>query len=280
MKFFYFIKNNFKFVIVIIGVISIVFLLTFILKKGSGDYKFGKSGNNRNSEIEKVIFHISSYKAEADVTVKSNKNTNRYKLLQEVSENREYQKVIEPEVINGTEFLFENGVLKITNSKINAEKIYENYPNLTNNFLFLTDFLREFQKVKNESSANLGKNVDKTVDIKNEKDFRILENEEKSFNIKDKANSKVEKDNNFHLVKTSNSKTLIEYNGENVILKLNENSKYSSEIIVTFDKNAIEQLKKKQKDNSKNNAKVTMQIFDSSKNERIYIIYNNIEFNM
>ncbi len=81
-------------------------------------------------------------------------------------------------------------------------------------------------------------------------------------------------------MKVTNLKTEIIESDENVILKLKENSKYSSEIVVTFDKKAVEQLRKKGKGSSKGDAKVTMQIFDSSKNERIYIIYNNIEFNM
>ena len=247
-----------------------------------------KSGNNKNNEIEKVIFHINSYKAEADVTVKSNKNTNKYKLLQEVSENKEYQKVLEPEAICGTEFLLENGVLKITNSKINAEKIYEKYPSLTNNFLFLTDFLKEFQKVKNENSSNF----EKTVNLKSNNSCEILLEINTRKNVNEDKISSAESNwqetnirtnneiNKFNFVKAENSKAEIIEKDENVILKLKENSKYSSEIVVTFDKNAIEQLRKKSKGNSKGDAKVTMQIFDSSKNERIYIIYNNIEFNM
>lgn len=101
-------------------------------------------------EIEKTILNINSYKAELDVTIKSNKNKNKYKLYQEVKNGREMQKIIDPDYLKGTEIIYENGNLQIKNTKINASKFYKNYPNIANNVLFLSDFMRKFNESGNK----------------------------------------------------------------------------------------------------------------------------------
>ena len=106
-------------------------------------------GNNKSTEeMEKFLLNINSYKANIDVTVISNKNENRYRLIQEVRNNYAKQRVIEPENIENVEFTYENSTLKIENSKISASKIYENYPYVSNNNLFLTDFIDQYKIIE------------------------------------------------------------------------------------------------------------------------------------
>ena len=94
--------------------------------------------------------HHNSEKIGIEVTIKSNKNENKYKLYQEVKDGKEMQKVIEPESLKGTEIIYENGNLQIKNTQINASKIYTNYPYIANNELFLNDFLNNFNKSSNK----------------------------------------------------------------------------------------------------------------------------------
>lgn len=142
-------KNKVKLIIVLFIAIVVILILIYFLNKNYNNSK--KNGNNISiKEIEKTILNINSYKTELDVTIKSNKNENKYKLYQEVKNGREMQKVIDPDYLKGTEIIYENGKLQIKNTKINVSKFYENYPNIANNELFLSDFMRKFNKSDNK----------------------------------------------------------------------------------------------------------------------------------
>jgi hypothetical protein len=142
-------KNKVKLIIVLFIAIVVILILISFLNKNYNNSK--KNGNNISiKEIEKTILNINSYKTELDVTIKSNKNENKYKLYQEVKNGREMQKVIDPDYLKGTEIIYENGKLQIKNTKINVSKFYENYPNIANNELFLSDFMRKFNKSDNK----------------------------------------------------------------------------------------------------------------------------------
>lgn len=129
-------------------IMAFLFVMIFFNKNHHNSEKIGN--NMSIKEIEKTILNINSYKAEIEVTIKSNKNENKYKLYQEVKDGKEMQKVIEPESLKGTEIIYENGNLQIKNTQINASKIYTNYPYIANNELFLNDFLNNFNKSSNK----------------------------------------------------------------------------------------------------------------------------------
>ena len=130
----------------IIGILAIFILSIIIIKISfNNNYKNVKKGNNKSiQEIEEYILNIKNYKAKIDVTIKNNRNENTYKLTQEVTENCEIQKGIDPEEINGLEMTYKDNKLEIKNTKLNLSKIYENYPNLSQNYLFLTDFIKNY----------------------------------------------------------------------------------------------------------------------------------------
>ncbi|MBR3134225.1 MAG: hypothetical protein IKG56_02040 [Clostridia bacterium] len=163
-------KKNIKIIILtLIIVITLVFFLFYILSsinlKNNNKYKI--VGNNKsNEEIEKFLLNVNSYKANIDVTIISNKNENRYKIIQEVRENYAKQIVTEPENIANVEFTYENSTLKIQNSKISASKIYEDYPYVSNNILFLTDFIEQYKKM----------DTAKTIDEEETVIIELLEN--------------------------------------------------------------------------------------------------------
>ena len=162
-------KNNLtrkkSYVLFIAILLVIALAIIFTLKNQKINNKTIKNGNNKNTkEIENYLLNIKGYKANLDVKIISNKNENNYKIFQEVNENEEYEKINEPKNIEGMEIIYSNSTLTIKNTNLNVEKIYNNYENLSNNNLFLTDFLKTY---KNE-------NKNKKIFEKNECIYLVL----------------------------------------------------------------------------------------------------------
>ena len=137
-------KKWIKFFILLIILVYIILVCKKIIKN---NYKKEETGNNKNiEEIEQYILNIESYKANIHITVTSNKNVNFYDFTQEVKvPEMERQIATSPEELAGVEILYENGALQIKNSKYNLSKIYDNYPYVSNNQLFLTSFLEGYR---------------------------------------------------------------------------------------------------------------------------------------
>ena len=148
-------KLNFKKRNIIIAVIVILLaVLIFYIFFAKNNYKIFETGNtmsNKNiEEIEEYILNINSYEAKIEVTVESNKNTNKYVLLQQyVSPNQYKQTVLEPSNIEGTEIVYDGQNLKVSNSKLNVSKLYENYAYAVSNVLCLESFIADYQESKN-----------------------------------------------------------------------------------------------------------------------------------
>ena len=192
--------------------ISMLILVTCIIISANvlkNDNKKIKVGNNKDIKEVEQILNIEAYKAKITVSIKSNKNENKYVIQQEVKKNQyEKAKIESPEEMKGIELLFENNVLTIKNSKIGASKIYENYQNVGNNMLFLTDFISEYKE----------------------------------------KNGKTEKNEN-------ETKLIIEMS-----------DRYSSKKTLAIDNKTMKPRE--------------MQIQDNTQNMRVYILYNEIEFNI
>lgn len=142
-------KNRKWIFIVVIALIVIALLIFSIFK--IMNYKNVKTGNNITDktlkEIEDYILNISSYEAEIEVKVESNKNTNKYILKQKfASPNIASQEVIEPKNIEGLIVKYDGTNLEITNSKLNLNTIYENYTYIADNVLWLSDFIENYRK--------------------------------------------------------------------------------------------------------------------------------------
>ena len=131
-------KNKFIFFIIIVCLI-LIFLLIFLRT-----YKNKENGNNNNN-----ILNMSSYTAKIEVTIKSNKNTTKYIMSQEYKKG-EYSKQIieEPEQIYGLTMEYKNNNIKIENTRLNLSNIYEGYNYITENNLFLNEFIDDYNNSK------------------------------------------------------------------------------------------------------------------------------------
>ncbi|MCX4302788.1 MAG: hypothetical protein OSJ66_02060 [Clostridia bacterium] len=101
---------------------------------------------NENKIVDYVLNNINEYEAEIEVTVKSNKTTNIYKMKQNVSKNYSSIEVLSKGKINGLKIEMKDRNLKIQNTELKLDKIYENYEPLTNNTLFLNTFIKKFKE--------------------------------------------------------------------------------------------------------------------------------------
>jgi outer membrane lipoprotein-sorting protein len=120
-------------------------------------YKNNKNVNNISEAVivdDRNVLNISSYKANVTVEVYSNKNTNKYKLLQwYISPDLFKQEVVEPVNIKGLTLLYSEKNLEITNSIFSLSNIYENYKYLDNN-LSLIDFIEINDNKKIDKEEN------------------------------------------------------------------------------------------------------------------------------
>lgn len=139
------IMKNKKLMFIFVFICIIVFIIFY--------YIFSILGNNKNRNKSEIVDNIlnSFDKYEADIMVKvtSNKTENYYNIYQIVE--NEYSKSIvnSPENIKGVVIELEKNNLKITNTKLNMEKIYTDYNEIMNNSLFLNVFSRDYKN--NES---------------------------------------------------------------------------------------------------------------------------------
>lgn len=143
-------KNNKKKLIAIICVLIILIIgvniIFKIFEKNEG--KNLKIGNNTNSqEIIDYILNISSYETTIEVTVKSNKNENRYIIKQNYNGPEDNsQEVLEPENIAGIKIIKNGKNLKLENSNLNLTSIFENYEYISDNSLDLSSFIEDYKK--------------------------------------------------------------------------------------------------------------------------------------
>lgn len=147
--------KNEKNLIIFVFICSIIFIICY--------YIFCISGNNINISQEKVVEEIlnefNNYEANIEVTVRSNKNENKYEMTQTVNNNYSKQEIKKPENLKNMIIELEENKLKILNSNLNMEKIYENYNYILNNSLFLNTFANDFSNNDSEVYKENGKTV-------------------------------------------------------------------------------------------------------------------------
>ena len=146
----------------------ILLILIFIIFFIKNNYKKFKTGNNMSNksieEIEEYILNISSYAATVQVTIESNKNTNKYVLSQQyISPNKSKQIVLEPSNITGLEIEADGQKLSINNTRFNLSKIYDNYEYVVENFLNLESFIEDYKSCKETGKTKLYEEDDEFV---------------------------------------------------------------------------------------------------------------------
>ena len=140
--------KNKKILFFILILLVLILIITFFYLN---TYKNSKIVNNIDkSNIKEYILNISSYEAKATITVKSNKNTNKYIVKQQYNSNKVFkQEILEPENIKGLITIYDGNNLKIENTKLNLSNIYENYQFISNNVLDLYAFLENYKNASN-----------------------------------------------------------------------------------------------------------------------------------
>ena len=135
---------NKKRIIIISGLsISIIFILFFSI-----NYKTQKFGNNISKTTDDIvdnILNLSSYEASLDVTVESNKTTNKYKIKQIYSKPNIIKQIIEePNNLENLTILYDGKDMKLENTKLSLSKIYEEYEYISQNTLWLSSFIDNY----------------------------------------------------------------------------------------------------------------------------------------
>ena len=129
-------------------ILLVFFILVFFLNLA---YKSIKTGNNiskSTDDLIEYILNLSSYEAKIEVTINSNKTTNKYVIEQYYKEpNYSKQIVKEPKKIENLEIIYDGNKLEVKNTNLSWSKIYDNYNYLNENLLWL-NFLIENLKNK------------------------------------------------------------------------------------------------------------------------------------
>ena len=166
-----FIKSK-KFLIIVVGIAILLVIISIIFSKKS--YETINIGNNNLNktleEVEDYILNIKEYTATIEVTVNSNKNSNKYLIKQ-----NHKQEVLEPDTIKGVKLTYKDSSLIVENSNLNLEKIYNNYPYIESNILWLNSFIEEY---RNSEQRNITeKNEEIVMQIKRKNDKKIATEE-------------------------------------------------------------------------------------------------------
>ena len=171
-----FIKSK-KFLIIVVGIAILLVIISIIFSKKS--YETINIGNNNLNktleEVEDYILNIKEYTATIEVTVNSNKNSNKYLIKQNHKEKNDEQEVLEPDTIKGVKLIYKDSSLIVENSNLNLEKIYNKYPNIERNILWLNSFIEEY---RNSEQRNITeKNEEIVMQIKRKNDKKIATEE-------------------------------------------------------------------------------------------------------
>lgn len=140
-------KLNKKILIIICIVILLVgVIFYFLIKNNYKTAEFGNTNIKSAESIKEYILNISSYEADISLEVISNKNSNVYRITQKyASPNIFKQEVMEPENIKGLTTTFDGNSLKIENTNIGLNEVFENYKYITQNSLSLSDFIEDYK---------------------------------------------------------------------------------------------------------------------------------------
>lgn len=133
----------------------VIFVIIFCMIFAILYYKNFLFGNNisKNRSGEEILNDMEQYNAEIKVTITSNKTQNEYIMQQEVKDDYCMQEVKKGDSIEGVKIELNQNNLKISNTKLNLEKVYENYNNLLNHAMFLNSFVADYKDDANDSNC-------------------------------------------------------------------------------------------------------------------------------
>lgn len=171
-----FIKSK-KFLIIVVGIAILLVIISIIFSKKS--YETINIGNNNLNktleEVEDYILNIKEYTATIEVTINSNKNSNKYLIKQNHKEKNDEQEVLEPDTIKGVKLTYKDSSLIVENSNLNLEKIYNNYPYIESNILWLNSFIEEYRNSEQRNITEKNEEIVMQIKRKNDKKIAIEE---------------------------------------------------------------------------------------------------------
>lgn len=98
--------------------IIVILSLCFFRKNDYKTVEFGNTNIKSAENIKEYILNISSYEANVTIEVTSNKNSNKYKLIQKYTQPNIFkQEVLEPSNIKGLTTTYDGKNLKIDNTR-------------------------------------------------------------------------------------------------------------------------------------------------------------------
>lgn len=170
-------KNNIKLLIIIAIIILITGITIILIKFNNKTAKTLKIGNNSTSqEIVDYILNISSYETQINVEIKSNKNSNKYKIKQTyINNEKNTQEILEPSNIQGIKIIKEGTNLKIENTKLSLTKIIENYSDITQNNLDLISFIESYKNNPNSKFKEENNQIIMETTAKTENNYQKYE---------------------------------------------------------------------------------------------------------
>ena len=137
--------NDKKNIIKVFSIVLLILIIFFTIY-----YKTKNNGNNNNksiNDLKEYILNISSYEAELEITINSNKTSNKYKLKQLYCKpNLIKQILIEPANLENLTIIYDGKTMKIENTNLSLSKIYEDYKYINNqNVLWLNSFIDNYR---------------------------------------------------------------------------------------------------------------------------------------
>lgn len=189
----------------IICAIAISLIIIFCVKKS-------KTGNNIiNQDNVKNIFNMKEYEAEIEVTITSNKNENKYKIKQKYNKEADesFQELLEPKELKGIKITRQGNTIKLENTELNLNKVFENYNITTQNDMDLDVFIKDYETNGGNITQNKtkGKNVDQTKESNSDSSE---ENEEIILETTSSNNNKYAKFKTLYINKKTGNPTKME----------------------------------------------------------------------
>ena len=148
-----FVRDKRKFFIIIFIILLLLLIFIFFRKNVANIFKNGNT--NISQENVNDILNLKSYELISKITIKSNKNENKYVIKQSyINPDYSSQEVLEPENIKGTKIIREKNQIKLENTSLNLTKIFQDYEYVSENMLDLSTFLEEYKGGKTNIKEN------------------------------------------------------------------------------------------------------------------------------
>ena len=146
-------RDKRKFFIIIFIILLLLLIFIFFRKNVANIFKNGNT--NISQENVNDILNLKSYELISKITIKTNKNENKYVIKQSyINPDYSSQEVLEPENIKGTKIIREKNQIKLENTSLNLTTIFQDYEYVSENMLDLSTFLEEYKEGKTNIKEN------------------------------------------------------------------------------------------------------------------------------